>query len=161
MGSKKKKDALTYLQKLRKLKTSGLEHSPVINREANDLDALPTLEERVKTILEIIKKREIIANDMLFFVMYDIESNKVRYNIVKYLERMGCFRIQKSIFLANLSIEKYESIKNDLAEVQDSYDNHDSSIVCPISSDYLSSMRVIGQSINLDLITRSKNTLFF
>ena len=161
MGSKKKKDALTYLQKLRKLKTSGLEHSPVINREANDLDALPTLEERVRTILGIIKKREIIANDMLFFVMYDIESNKVRYNVVKYLERLGCFRIQKSIFLANLSIEKYESIKHDLAEVQDLYENHDSIIVCPVSSDYLSSMKVIGQSINLDLITRSKNTLFF
>lgn len=161
MGSKKKKDALTYLQKLRKLKTSGLEHSPVINREANDLDALPTLEERVRTILGIIKKREIIANDMLFFVMYDIESNKVRYNIVKYLERMGCFRIQKSIFLANLSMEKYEDIKHDLAEVQDLYENHDSIIVCPVSSDYLSSMKVIGQSINLDLITRSKNTLFF
>ncbi len=161
MGSKKKKDALTYLQKLRKLKTSGLEHSPVINREANDLDALPTLEERVRTILGIIKKREIIANDMLFFVMYDIESNKVRYNVVKYLERMGCFRIQKSIFLANLSMEKYEDIKHDLAEVQDLYENHDSIIVCPVSSDYLSSMKVIGQSINLDLITRSKNTLFF
>lgn len=161
MGSKKKKDALTYLQKLRKLKTSGLEHSPVINRETNDLDALPTLEERVKTILGIIKKREITANDMLFFVMYDIESNKVRYNIVKYLERMGCFRIQKSIFLGNLSMEKYEDIKHDLAEVQDLYENHDSIIVCPVSSDYLSSMKVIGQSINLDLITRSKNTLFF
>lgn len=161
MGSKKKKNALTYLQKLRKLKTSGLEHSPVINREANDLDALPTLEERVRTILGIIKKREIIANDMLFFVMYDIESNKVRYNIVKYLERQGCFRIQKSIFLANLSMEKYEDIKHDLAEVQDLYENHDSIIVCPVSSDYLSSMKVIGQSINLDLITRSKNTLFF
>ena len=98
---------------------------------------------------------------MLFFVMYDIESNKVRYNIVKYLERMGCFRIQKSIFLANLSMEKYEDIKHDLAEVQDLYENHDSIIVCPVSSDYLSSMKVIGQSINLDLITRSKNTLFF
>ena len=161
MGSKKKKDALTYLQKLRKLKTSGLEHSPVINREANDLDALPTLEERVRTILGIIKKREIIANDMLFFVMYAIERKKVRYNIVKYLERMGCFRIQKSIFLANLSMEKYEDIKHDLAEVQDLYENHDSISVCPVSSDYLSSMKVIGQSINLDLITRSKNTLFF
>ena len=109
----------------------------------------------------IIDKRKIIADDMLFFVMYDIESNKVRYNIVKYLERMGCSRIQKSIFLANLSIEKYERIQRDLAEIQSLYDNHDSIIVCPVSSDYLSSMKVIGQNINLDLITRSKNTLFF
>ena len=97
----------------------------------------------------------------MFVVMYDIESNKVRYNVVKYLERMGCHRIQKSIFLANLSIEKYESIKNDLAEVQSLYDNHDSILVCPVSSDLLRSMKVIGQNINLDIITHSKNTLFF
>lgn len=157
----KKNDPLTYLEKLRKLKSSGLEDSPMINRVANDLDELPSLQDRIDVILGIIKKKKIIADDMLFFVMYDIESNKVRYNVVKYLERMGCSRIQKSIFLANLSMEKYEKIKQDLAEVQALYDNHDSIIICPVSSDYLSSMKVIGQSINLDVITRSKNTLFF
>jgi len=98
---------------------------------------------------------------MLFFIMYDIESNKVRYNVVKYLERMGCHRIQKSIFLANLSIEKYESIRSSLVEVQSLYENHDSIIVCPISSDIVRSMKIIGQNINLDIITQSKNTLFF
>ena len=36
---------------------------------------------------------------MLFFVMYDIESNKVRYLIAKYLERHGCTRIQVLSFL--------------------------------------------------------------
>ena len=98
---------------------------------------------------------------MLFFIMYDIESNKVRYNIVKYLQRMGCYRIQKSIFLANLSMEKYENIRKSLVEVQSLYDNHDSIIVCPVSSDLLRNMKIIGQSINLDVITQSKNTLFF
>ena len=95
------------------------------------------------------------------FIMYDIESNKVRYNIVKYLERMGCYRIQKSIFLANLSMEKYEQIKKDMVEVQSLYENHDSIIVCPVSSDIIKSMKIIGQNINLDIITHSKNTLFF
>ena len=98
---------------------------------------------------------------MLFFVMYDIESNKVRYNVVKYLERMGCHRIQKSIFLADLSREKYDSIREDLAEVQALYDNHDSIIICPVSSELLNSMKIIGKSINVDVITHSKNTLFF
>lgn len=98
---------------------------------------------------------------MLFFVMYDIESNKVRYNVVKYLERMGCHRIQKSIFLADLSREKYDAIREDLAEVQALYDNHDSIIVCPVSSELLNSMKIIGKSINVDVITHTKNTLFF
>lgn len=156
-----KKTPLHYIEILRKLKTSGLEHSPQVNRPVGNIDDMPSLEERIKFILGITNKTIKQAGNMLFFVMYDIESNKVRYNVVKYLERMGCYRIQKSIFLADLSIEKYESIKNDLAEVQSLYENHDSIIVCPVSSDLLRSMKVIGQNINLDIITHSKNTLFF
>jgi len=98
---------------------------------------------------------------MLFFVMYDIESDKVRYNVVKYLERMGCVRIQKSIFLADISAEKYRSIRNDLAEVQALYDNHDSIIICPVSTDLLRNMKIIGKSVDVDVIIKSKNTLFF
>lgn len=156
-----KKKALDYIEVLRKLKNSGLEHSPEVNRPVGNLDDLPTLEERVDFILGIVNKKQNSSGNMLFFVMYDIESNKVRYNVVKYLERMGCFRIQKSIFLADLGIDKYETIKKDLAEVQALYENHDSIIICPVSSDLLQSMKVIGQHINLDVITHSKNTLFF
>ena len=156
-----KKTASHYLEVLRMLKHSGLEDSPVINRLGVNVDALPTLEERVNKLLGLIHQTKKQGGKMLFFVMYDIESNKVRYNIVKYLERMGCYRIQKSIFLANLSTEKCEDIKRALAEVQSLYDNHDSIIVCPVSSDLLRSMKIIGQNINLDLITQSKTTLFF
>ena len=156
-----KKTALSYLEILRKLKASGLENSPPPNRIVGNIDNLPTLTERVNTILGITNKKRTIQGNMLFFVMYDIESNKVRYNVVKYLERMGCHRIQKSIFLADLTIDKYESIKRDLAEVQSLYDNHDSIIICPVSTDLLKSMKVIGHDINLDIITHSKNTLFF
>jgi CRISPR-associated protein Cas2 len=90
-----------------------------------------------------------------------LNTYKVRYNVVKYLIKRGCTRIQKSIFLADLSHEIYDSIRNDLSEIQSLYDNHDSIIICPISTDLLKSMKVIGQSINMDVITRSKNTLFF
>ena len=158
---KKKKTAIDYIDILRKLNNAGMEHSPVINREPNDVDYLPTLQERVDTVLGIINESAKSAGNMLFFVMYDIESNKVRYNIVKYLIRKGCTRIQKSIFLADLSHEVYESIRGDLADIQALYDNHDSIIICPISTDLLKSMKVIGQSININIITRNKNTLFF
>ncbi len=158
----KKKTPLHYLEVLRKLKKAGLEHSPETNRPTGNWEELPTLEERVDFILGVIgNKQQIIENNMLFFVMYDIESNKVRYNVVKYLERMGCHRIQKSIFLADLSRDKYDSIREDLSEVQALYDNHDSIIICPVSSELLNSMKIIGKSINVDVITHSKNTLFF
>ena len=93
--------------------------------------------------------------------MYDIESNKVRYNIVKYLLRKGCTRIQKSIFLADLSTATYHEIRHDLTEIQSLYDNHDSIIICPISTDQLRSMKVIGKNIDIDLITHNRDTLFF
>ena len=157
----KKKTALHYLEVLQKLKTSGLASSPPVNRCVGNLDDMPGLEERVNHILGITEQAKKHSSNMLFFVMYDIESNKVRYNVVKYLDRMGCYRIQKSIFLADLSMDKYEKIKTDLAEIQSLYDNHDSIIVCPVSSDLLRSMKIIGQNINLDIITHSKNTLFF
>ena len=98
---------------------------------------------------------------MLFFVMYDIESNKVRTLIHKYLKRKGCTPIQRSIFLANTSMDVYEEIKADLVAVQEAYENNDSIIVLPLSTDYLRMMKIIGQKIEVDVITHSRNTLFF
>ena len=82
-------------------------------------------------------------------------------DIAKYLERKGCTRVQRSIFLADLDTADYQEIKTDLAEVQSLYDNHDSIIVCPISTDQLRAMRIIGQQIDVDIITHNRNTLFF
>lgn len=98
---------------------------------------------------------------MLFFVMYDIENNKVRRLVSKYLIDKGCFRVQRSIFLGETNNDVYTQIRNDLAEVQAAYDNQDSIIVLPISTDYLRMMKIIGQKIELDIITHSANTLFF
>ncbi len=98
---------------------------------------------------------------MLFFVMYDIESNKVRTLVHKYLKRMGCTPIQHSVFLADTPIETYNRIKEDLAAVQEAYDNDDSILVAPVSSDYLKMMKIIGHKIELDVITHSRSTLFF
>ena len=80
-----------------------------------------------------------------------------RYVIIK----KGCSRIQKSIFLADLDRDTYLTIKDDLTEIQSLYDNHDSIIVCPVSTDIISNMKVIGKKLDIDIITHSKNTLFF
>ena len=112
-------------------------------------------------IFEITERKENNAGNMLFFVMYDIEDNRVRNLVSKYLVKNGCTRIQKSIFLADLPSSKYEQIRNDLTEVQAAYENLDSILVVPISTDYLKSMKIIGKNISVDVITKSKNTLFF
>jgi len=50
---------------------------------------------------------------------------------------------------------------DDLAAVQSCYENNDSIIVCPISTDYLRALRIIGKNIDVDIVLKNKNTLFF
>ncbi len=143
---------------MRKFQKAGIPNPLSANRTANDLNDMPTLEERIQFLLKLINTPQRPSNAMLFFIMYDIESNRVRNQIAKYLIKNGC---QKSVFLADLPHEKYEQIKNDLTEVQACYENEDSLLVVPISTDYLRSMKIIGKNIDIDLILQLKNTLFF
>lgn len=98
---------------------------------------------------------------MLFFIMYDIENNKVRTQIAKYLIKKGCLRVQKSIFFAETERKVFNEIHSDLKDIQELYDNMDSIFFVPVSSDQLRAMKIVGQSIDFELITGNKNTLFF
>ena len=89
---------LSYIEMLRKLSHAGMSHSPEVNRAVGTLDDLPTLRERVNFLLGVVNNPMRPITHMLFFVMYDIASNKVRYLVAKYLERKGCTRVQRSIF---------------------------------------------------------------
>lgn len=151
----------TFVERMQKFIRSGLDGARCPNSSTNDVDRLPSIDERIKRMLGIVNDLHRKPTNMLFFVMYDIESNKVRAQVVKYLIKKGCHRVQKSIFLADLDASLYEQIKNDLAEVQAAYDNQDSILIVPLSTDYLRAMKVIGQSVNIDIITHSKSTLFF
>lgn len=156
-----KGEPLSFVEKMKKFANAGIPQPLSPNRITGNIDGIKTIEERVEFLLNIVKQSKRPADNMLFFVMYDIESNKVRHQVVKYLLKNGCTRVQKSIFLADLPLSVYETIKSDLAEVQACYENNDSILIVPISTDYLQAMKVIGQSIDVDIITRSKNTLFF
>ena len=157
---RKKRPPLGLAAQAKKLLESGIGGGPKVeNKEPSD--SLSPLEDRIKDLLGLTESRKKRQDRMLFFVMYDIESNKVRRLVCKYLIREGCSRVQRSIFLADLPIDTYARIKNDLAEIQTLYDNEDSIIVLPVSTDYLRMMKVIGKTVDVDIITHTKNTLFF
>lgn len=158
---RKKKPPLTFTQRMAKIAAARLSAPRPDTPPPEADDELLPLAQRVKKILGITDKVRKTPNEMIFFVMYDIENNKVRRLVSKYLERKGCTRIQKSIFLADASIETYNQIKDDLAAVQAAYENHDSLIVLPVTTDYLRQMKIIGKDIAIDVITRSRNVLFF
>jgi CRISPR-associated protein Cas2 len=157
-----KKKELTFVEKMLKLSHAGIsDNNVMISCEEKDISDIPYLEERVKQLLNLINNPHNNPTNMIFFVMYDIESDKVRVQVAKYLLRCGCYRIQRSIFLADLEQAKYIQMKKDLVAVQAAYDNQDSILFVPISTDYLKAMKVIGKNIDVDIITKSKNTLFF
>lgn len=156
---------MSFVEKMKKIANARLpdEAAGVISSSGNDEDSerMDAINIRVRKILHITEQKKKRQGRMLFFVMYDIESNKVRTLVHKYLKKQGCTPVQRSIFLADTSVEIYEKIKTDLAEVQAAYDNEDSIIVLPIATDYLRMMKIIGQKIEIDVITHSRNTLFF
>lgn len=160
---RKPKPPLSAAEILQKIREAGISSSNVIHDDSSlePTSPLESLDVRLKHILSLTTDRKHNKDNMLFFVMYDIESNKVRNLVAKYLIRQGCFRIQHSIYLADMPCEKCEQIKDDLAQVQAAYDNHDSILVVPISTDYLRSMRVIGKALDVEVIMHSQNTLFF
>lgn len=157
----KKKKEISFVEQMRLLHRAGLTHKGAPAVSAKQYEDLDELSLRIKKILEITERNYLKPGKMLFFVMYDIENNKVRTLISKYLLKKGCQRVQKSIFFAEAERKVFNQIKKDLKEVQETYENNDSIFLVPVSTDQLRAMKVIGQNVDFDLITDQKNTLFF
>ncbi len=158
--ARKKKKELTFVEKMLLYKKAGFTHSGMSDELSAD-DKLADLPQRIKKILEITDRDHISATKMLYFIMYDIENNKVRTSVAKYLEKNGCLRVQKSIFFAETERNVFNKIHSDLKHIQELYDNNDSIFLVPVSTDQVRAMKIIGQNIDFDLIIGNKNTLFF
>lgn len=164
---RRKYTPMPWAEIMRRLHGATLYDSRPINIEHNqdraDLapDTIESLDVRMRKLIGIANRKERPSNYMQFFIMYDIESDKVRTLVSKYLLRKGCTRVQNSIFLADLPAEIFKQIQSDLTEVQSCYDNHDSILVVPISIDNLKAMSIIGKSIDLEVIMKTRSTLFF
>jgi CRISPR-associated endonuclease Cas2 len=161
MARKKKTEPLTFYQKLVKIKNAGLSHIRPPNRKDEAVEEIETLDDRISRIFELFNKHRNDPAKMIYFIMYDIENNKIRTQIAKYLKKKGCIRVQKSIFLASTERTVFNEIHKTIREVQEVYDNYDSIFFVPVSVDQLRAMKIVGQSFSYELITGSKNTLFF
>lgn len=151
--SKKERDPLSYLQKMLAMKRGGVSMSPS-KVELEDFDSIDV---RIKKILGLQNNYK--STDMIYFIMYDIEDNKVRRQIVKYLLKKGAFRIQKSIFMARSDRALFNEIHEAMRTINELYENSDSIIMVPIPSDVVNSMKLMGMNVDIEFITKSRNTL--
>lgn len=147
----------TLLEKLQKIKEAGIKEVQPVAKE----DQVLHLNERIQLILQIVQSKPIKATQMIYLIMYDITENKVRYQISKYLEKKGCVRIQKSVFLAKTENKFFQEVYETLKEVNSYYENKDSIILVPINASDVRSMKLIGKNINIETIVDKPNTLFF
>ncbi len=156
----KKKKELTFYQRIVKIRQAGLSRNADLTTPMFKPDILP-LEQRLPEIDKLLQKfKHKKIEDMFAFIMYDIQNNKIRTHIAKYLIRNGCTRIQKSVFLAAVKRKKYMEIYETLNEVNAMYDNEDSIFFVPIGEDILNNMKIVGKNIDFELITNPGNTLF-
>lgn len=161
MGRPRKK-IYTLKEKIQLVKAAGLEQQkPPSPRVEGDDPALEDLSARIKHILNIFRDRPIKSIEMISLIMYDIEDNKVRHLIAKYLKEKGCLRIQKSVYIAKLEKKVYYEIVQTLKEIQECYDNKDSIIMVPIPHSTPGSMQIIGKDIQIDTLVNKPNTLIF
>jgi len=151
----------SFRQKLLLLKKAGLQNAVPPDRTKTDWQNHDNLPDRIQKILALVKTNIKWNTQMLYFIMYDIEDNKVRTQIARFLERKGCVRVQKSIFLARHDRKIFQDVHQILYEVNQVYDNHDSIFLVPVSTDELKSMKIIGKSIDIDVVLGNTNTFFF
>ncbi len=146
--------------RIARLKTAGFNFFSADSKPFEGALALKPLPERIALILNIIQNKPVKATSMNYLILYDIEKDKVRNLIAKYLLSKGCIRIQKSVFLAHTDHPKFDEIKNTLAEINEIYQNTDSIILIPLNVSDARSMKLIGQNVNIEQIIDPPNTVF-
>lgn len=160
----KKEEAMSFVERMRLFKQAGISGSKDIKTSGElpeSLELVDDINERIRRIIGIINQPQNSMGMMMYLIMYDIENNKIRTYIAKYLEEKNCVRIQKSIFMARTEVSVFTEIHRTLKEVQEVYENRDSILMIPIAADQLRALKVIGPNIDFELFQGNKNTLFF
>lgn len=159
MPQKKRKE-LSFYERIMRIRKAGLESKGDLVSVPRNYAMLP-LAERLPLVDKVLSQYSNKKLDEMYaFIMYDIENDKVRTHIAKYLIKQGCTRVQKSVFLAEFKRKKYKEIHATLKEINAMYDNHDSIFFIPIGEDILNNMKIVGLNVDFELITNPGNTLF-
>jgi CRISPR-associated endonuclease Cas2 len=150
-------------EKLEKIREAGLpaklpEQSPA---PPSTEEGVGSLQERIRKILQLVRDPNKNQYDMIYLIMYDIEDDRVRTHIAKYLLSKGCIRIQKSVYMARTHQQVFKEINDTLKEVQQAYDNDDSILLVPVQSSTISSMKILGKDIQIQSLVDPPNTLFY
>jgi CRISPR-associated protein Cas2 len=115
----------------------------------------------IHKIFQILQLNYTNPKAMNCFIFYDIQDNKLRVQMAKYLLEKGCQRIQKSVYLANIDKREYDDIFTTLCELELVYGEYDSVFMVPIGEYHLAEMKMIGKDVDMSFSRSSQHVLFF
>ena len=153
----KKKIKLSLAELIRRCKNAGISEDIHLKQQTS-IDPLGSLEERIKNI-ETMLRKDYHSGEKPYFLMYDIEDNKVRRQIAKYLKTKGFVRIQKSVYLAWLPTKIHNEVSQDLKEINSYYENADSIIIIPAMAEILQRTLLIGKEVEFQMDVANAHTI--
>jgi len=160
----RKKREISFPERLKRIYSAGLKETDRLipdPRKKKEVEHLER-EERLNKLLTLLQStRHMKPGNVLVFIMYDIENNRIRRYLAKYLEKKGYQRVQKSVFFGNIPRSLHQQVSSTLKEVNERYDNGDSIMVLPISIDMFHNLKVIGKNLDYELVVEQKSTMFF
>lgn len=95
---------------------------------------------------------------MICWVMYDIKDDKARTKIAKACQQSGLYRVQYSVFLGTIDVDRKDELYLRIEELMD--EDVDSVYMFPMSKDELQDTELLGQAFDKDMVTDEVKSLF-
>ncbi len=95
---------------------------------------------------------------MLTWVVYDITKDRLRSHAAKACQRIGLYRVQKSVFLGELALNEQDELAVKLADCIEA--DHDSVYIFPMCRDDFGKIHLLGQAFDESLVCDEVRSLF-
>ena len=93
------------------------------------------------------------------WVIYDITENKQRNRVAKYCKQAGLIRVQKSVFLGSLELNRFDEL-SEMCKDEINEDT-DSLYLFPFCEDDFKKIKVHGQGFDKKLVSDDILQQFF
>lgn len=98
---------------------------------------------------------------MLKIIMYDIDGDKPRTKLAKYLEREGFIRLQYSVFAGDIKAHHWKKVWGRLKLFfEEKCQPHDKIYVTKIDADNFRKMEGLGEKPDIPYILNEQNSLY-
>ena len=96
---------------------------------------------------------------VLAWIMYDIVSNKIRNRVAKKCKQYGMTRVQKSIFLGKMDMNRFDELAEICIDEID--EDTDSVYLFPFCQEDFRRINVLGQGFDKKLVNDEILSKFF